>query len=141
MPKILVVEDDEKLAKILKIQLEHKGFQVENAYTGLEAVEKAENSKDIDLILLDLGQGCLVLADLLLDLSRPGLGHGQLEAQDGKDQQDQGQQPVAPDPVDFPEFDLPLLQAANILVRPQRRYILLISSVVPHHCLPYPKII
>ena len=55
MPKILIVEDDEKLAKILKIQLEHRGFQVENAYTGLEAVEKAENSKDIDLILLDLG--------------------------------------------------------------------------------------
>lgn len=55
MPKILIVEDDEKLAKILKIQLEYRGFQVENAYTGLEAVEKAENSKDIDLILLDLG--------------------------------------------------------------------------------------
>ena len=55
MPKILVVEDDEKLAKILKIQLEHKGFQVENAYTGLEAVEKAENDQSIDLILLDLG--------------------------------------------------------------------------------------
>ena len=49
MPKILIVEDDEKLAKILKIQLEHRGFQVENAYTGLEAVEKSENSKDIDL--------------------------------------------------------------------------------------------
>ena len=46
MPKILVVEDDEKLAKILKIQLEHKGFQVENAFTGLEAVEKAEGMQE-----------------------------------------------------------------------------------------------
>jgi two-component system response regulator ArlR len=55
MSKILVVEDDEKLAKILKIQLEHKGFEVENVYTGLEAVERAGNAKDIDLILLDLG--------------------------------------------------------------------------------------
>ena len=55
MSKILVVEDDEKLAKILKIQLEHKGFQVENVYNGLDAVEKAGNDQSIDLILLDLG--------------------------------------------------------------------------------------
>ena len=55
MSKILVVEDDEKLAKILKIQQEHKGFQVENVYTGLDAVEKAGNDQTIDLILLHLG--------------------------------------------------------------------------------------
>ena len=55
MAKILVVEDDIKLAKILKIQLEHKGFVIETAYTGVEAVEKAGSVEDIDLILLDLG--------------------------------------------------------------------------------------
>ena len=30
MKKILVIEDNEKLSRILKIQLEHEGYQVEN---------------------------------------------------------------------------------------------------------------
>ena len=55
MTKMLVVEDDEKLAKILKIQLEHNGYEVENSYTGLDAIEKFENIDDIDIVLLDLG--------------------------------------------------------------------------------------
>lgn len=55
MPTILIVEDDEKLAKILKIQLEHEGINVENSYTGLDAIERIENHQKFDLILLDLG--------------------------------------------------------------------------------------
>ena len=55
MPTILIVEDDEKLAKILKIQLEHEGLDVENSYTGLDAIERIENHQKFDLILLDLG--------------------------------------------------------------------------------------
>ena len=55
MSNILIVEDDEKLAKILKIQLEHGGFYVENSYTGLDAIERIENHEKFDLILLDLG--------------------------------------------------------------------------------------
>ena len=55
MPTILSVEDDEKLAKILKIQLEHEGLDVENSYTGLDAIERIENHQKFDLILLDLG--------------------------------------------------------------------------------------
>lgn len=55
MSKILIVEDDEKLAKILKIQLEHKGFEIINSFTGFNAIETMETEKDIDLILLDLG--------------------------------------------------------------------------------------
>ncbi len=55
MSNILIVEDDEKLAKILKIQLEHEGFYVENSYTGLDAIERIENHEKFDLILLDLG--------------------------------------------------------------------------------------
>ena len=55
MSNILIVEDDEKLAKILKIQLEHEGFHAENSYTGLDAIERIENHEKFDLILLDLG--------------------------------------------------------------------------------------
>ena len=55
MPTLLIVEDDEKIAKILKIQLEHEGLDVENSYTGLDAIERIENHQKFDLILLDLG--------------------------------------------------------------------------------------
>ena len=52
MSNILIVEDDEKLAKILKIQLEHEGLHVENSYTGLDAIERIENHEKFDLILV-----------------------------------------------------------------------------------------
>ncbi len=56
MQKILVIEDDEKLARILKIQLEHEGFQVDNVFNGMDAYNLVqENKSGWHIIILDLG--------------------------------------------------------------------------------------
>lgn len=55
MGKILVVEDDVKLLKILKIQLEHENHEVSLETDGIEAVNKIDKNCDyFDLMLLDL---------------------------------------------------------------------------------------
>lgn len=51
--KILVVDDEKIIVKGIKFNLEQEGYQVEVAYDGEEAIEKAHD-KNIDLILLDL---------------------------------------------------------------------------------------
>ena len=55
MGKILVVEDDVKLSKILKIQLEHEKHEVSIEAGGIDAVNKIDKNRDyFDLMLLDL---------------------------------------------------------------------------------------
>lgn len=53
MEKILIVEDDEKIARVIQLELEFEGYEVDIAYTGKEALEKYEKS-DFSLILLDV---------------------------------------------------------------------------------------
>lgn len=53
MHKILVVEDDEKIARVIQLELEFESYEVSNAYTGKEALDKYEE-EDFDLILLDV---------------------------------------------------------------------------------------
>jgi two-component system, OmpR family, response regulator ArlR len=50
--KILVVEDDAKIARVLQLELEHEGFEVEWCADGATAIERA--LKGPDLIVLDL---------------------------------------------------------------------------------------
>lgn len=52
-PKVLVVDDDPKALEILSTLLEGRGFTVERAYGGREAIEIARREL-FDLILLDL---------------------------------------------------------------------------------------
>jgi DNA-binding response OmpR family regulator len=49
---ILIVEDDEKIARVLQLELEHEGFRVEICSDGASAIERA--LKGPDLIVLDL---------------------------------------------------------------------------------------
>lgn len=51
--KILVVEDEEKLARFIELELIHEGYEVDKAFDGRSALEKAE-SGDFSLILLDI---------------------------------------------------------------------------------------
>ena len=51
--KILIVEDDRPLSKVLSIKLKNSGYEVTNAYNGEEAVEILANDK-YDLALLDM---------------------------------------------------------------------------------------
>ena len=53
MDKILIVEDDEKIARVIQLELEFEEYEVVIAYTGKEALERYE-SDTFDLILLDV---------------------------------------------------------------------------------------
>lgn len=50
--KVLVIEDDAAISRVLQLELEHEGYDVESARDGLEGLEKA--LKEPDLVILDL---------------------------------------------------------------------------------------
>ena len=51
--KILLVEDEEKLARFVELELNHEGYLVTKAFTGREGYELAVSEK-FDLVLLDI---------------------------------------------------------------------------------------
>ncbi len=53
MARILIVEDEEKIARFVTLELEHEGYQVEHAADGRTAVDLALE-RVYDLILLDV---------------------------------------------------------------------------------------
>lgn len=68
-PKILIIDDAKELVEVLGIRLESEGYQVLNAFNGVEGIERAE--KEIpDLILLDLGMPDMDGYTMLKELRR-----------------------------------------------------------------------
>ncbi len=53
MQQILIIEDDKNIRKLLHINLNQEGFQVIEAFDGIQGLTKAEESKP-DLIILDI---------------------------------------------------------------------------------------
>ena len=53
MARILIVEDDAELSKILRLELAHEGFETATAEDGRAALEKIRNEAP-DLVLLDV---------------------------------------------------------------------------------------
>ena len=53
MPKILIVEDEEKLARFVELELVHEGYEVDKAFDGRSGLEKLEGG-GYDLALLDI---------------------------------------------------------------------------------------
>lgn len=53
MTNILIVEDEQNLARFLELELTHAGYKVDIEYDGEPGLEKALNN-DFDLIILDL---------------------------------------------------------------------------------------
>ena len=51
--KILIVEDEQKIARFLELELKYEGYDVTIANNGREGFEQGK-SPDIDLIILDL---------------------------------------------------------------------------------------
>lgn len=51
--KVLIIEDEAKIARFLELELEHEGYEVEIAKEGRTGLEKAEKNK-YDIILLDI---------------------------------------------------------------------------------------
>lgn len=50
---ILIIEDEEKLARFIEMELSYEGYRVQKAYDGRAGLEKAL-SGDFDLIILDI---------------------------------------------------------------------------------------
>lgn len=53
MNRILIVEDEEKIARFVELELKHEGYEVDKAFDGRDGLEKAENG-EYDLIILDI---------------------------------------------------------------------------------------
>lgn len=51
--KILIVEDEEKIARFVELELSHEGYETDKAFNGREGLEMAETGH-FDLILLDI---------------------------------------------------------------------------------------
>src|SRR5512145_2788504 len=51
--RILVVDDEERMVRFIRLNLEHDGFQVSEAFNGTQAINKLRSSMP-DLILLDV---------------------------------------------------------------------------------------
>lgn len=53
MSKILIVEDDNKIARFVELELKHEGYETETANDGRTGLQKALQP-EVDLVLLDL---------------------------------------------------------------------------------------
>ena len=62
--KILVVDDEESICLSIQVDLSAKGFDVETALSGEQAVEKLENNPSFDLVITDLRMGGLSGVDV-----------------------------------------------------------------------------
>lgn len=51
--KILIIEDEIKIARFIELELKYEGYQVDQCHDGREGLEKALN-EEFDLILLDI---------------------------------------------------------------------------------------
>ena len=53
MSKILIIEDEEKIARFVELELSHEGYETDTATTGREGLEKIE-SGGYDHVILDI---------------------------------------------------------------------------------------
>jgi two-component system, OmpR family, response regulator ArlR len=53
MERILIIEDEEKIARFVELELTHEGYQIEKAIDGRDGLEKIK-ARPFDLVLLDV---------------------------------------------------------------------------------------
>ncbi len=53
MSKILIIEDEEKIARFIELELSHEGYDVDKSFDGREGLEKIETGT-YDLVILDI---------------------------------------------------------------------------------------
>ncbi len=51
--KILIIEDEEKIARFVELELEFEGYEVKKAFNGRDGLELAK-ARPFDLVLLDI---------------------------------------------------------------------------------------
>lgn len=54
MSRILLIEDEERIARVLQLELEHEGYEVHTRADGRSGLNAALNESDWELILLDV---------------------------------------------------------------------------------------
>lgn len=54
MSRILLIEDEERIARVLQLELEHEGYEVVTAIDGRSGLQLAVSTSDWNLILLDI---------------------------------------------------------------------------------------
>ena len=69
--KILLVEDEEKLARMVELELRYEGYEVTKAFNGRDGLELAQSGQ-FDLILLDIMLPHLSGMEVLRRLRREG---------------------------------------------------------------------
>ena len=70
--RILVVDDEERMVRFIRMNLEHDGFQVNEAFNGREAIQKIRDVNP-DLILLDVMLPKLDGFDVCAELRKAGV--------------------------------------------------------------------
>lgn len=53
MAKIIIIEDEKKIARIMELELDHAGHEVEVVYNGKDGIKKIKKA-DFDLLILDI---------------------------------------------------------------------------------------
>lgn len=53
MSKILIVEDEKKIARIMELEITHEGYEAEVVYNGKKGIKKLKED-DFDLLILDI---------------------------------------------------------------------------------------
>ncbi|MGM0437775.1 MAG: response regulator transcription factor [Bacillota bacterium] len=53
MSKILIVEDEKKIARIMELEITHEGYEAEVVYNGKDGIKKLKED-DFDLLILDI---------------------------------------------------------------------------------------
>jgi DNA-binding response OmpR family regulator len=71
--KVLIVEDEARIASFLVKGLTMRGFGVEHVSTGGDGLARVQSDGDFDLILLDLGLPDVDGLDVLRDIRARGL--------------------------------------------------------------------
>ena len=54
MERILIVDDDPQIVKLIEVCLKRESFDVETAYDGVSALQKITSQENFDLIISDL---------------------------------------------------------------------------------------
>ena len=67
--RILLVEDEEKLARMVELELQYEGYEVEKAFDGRAGLDRAL-SGEFDLVLLDIMLPALSGMEVLRRLRR-----------------------------------------------------------------------
>ena len=82
--RILVVDDEERMVRFIRMNLEHDGFQVSEAFNGKQAIQIAKVFRP-EIVLLDLGMPIFDGFDVARQfLATPGLDKVTLVALTGR---------------------------------------------------------